>query len=155
MRNLILIFFLFSIIKLSAQEIEQTSENSIELKVYNKCFEDFRPLPESEYYNSLKEIKFCNLVECVAGFEYCKKERNMQIAILKRAIEINNLLYNEHTPVILTYGMDSGFNANKKNLNINDDNNLIYISIADCLTTNSLEEFASAFNAETRKLINK
>lgn len=155
MNKIFLILFIFCLNQIFCQDKNEDSEQKIQHKIYSKCFEDLKPIPEIENHLSLKIISFCSLLECVMGFEYAKDEKTIQDVISKRAIEISVLLYNEGTPVYLTSGLDSSYEAEKKNQNVIDDNNLVYISVAECLSTSSLQTIKKIVNEKTLELINK
>lgn len=122
-------------------------------KIYGKCFKDLQPIKEIENIPSLQNISICSLFECVALVEYTEKEEKIQEAILRRATEITALLYNEGTPVYLTSGMNSFYKANENNQNLTDDNNLVHISVAECISSQSLQKIKQIVNRETARLI--
>ena len=155
MSKIFLILFLLSLNQTFCQNENDENLNNVYVRVLGKYFNHLKPLDEAKEIISLKSISFSNLFECVAGVEYTENEKNIQDAILKRATEITILLYNEGTPVYLTSGMNSSNNADMKNQNLNDDNNLVYISIAECLSSNTLEKIKNVVNKQTLKLISK
>ncbi|MGO4770068.1 hypothetical protein ACEN2I_00260 [Flavobacterium sp. W22_SRS_FK3] len=155
MKKIFLLLFFFSLNQTFCQDINEDSEQKIQHKIYSKCFESLKAIPEIENHIPLKIISFCSLLECIMGFEYAKDERTIQEAISKRAIEISVLLYDQGTPIYLTSGMDSSYDADEKNQNLTDDNHLVYISIAECLSSKSLEKIKDIINEQTKKLINK
>jgi len=154
MNKIFLVLFLLFINQTFCQNVVEDSEEKIHHKIYSKCFENLKAIQETESHNPLKIISFCSLLECVIGVEYSKDKKDIQEAILKRALEITTLLYNEGTPIYLTSGMDSSYEAEKKNQNITDDNNLVYISVGECIVSRSLIKIQEAVNKETMKLIN-
>ncbi|MEO7978155.1 hypothetical protein [Flavobacterium sp.] len=111
MNKIFLILFFFCLNQTFCQNKDEDSEQKIQHKIYSKCFESLKPISEIENHQPLKIISFCSLLECVMGFEYAKDEKTIQDAISKRAVEISVLLYNEGTPVYLTSGMDSSYEA--------------------------------------------
>ncbi|MNY53611.1 hypothetical protein D3C86_1893800 [compost metagenome] len=62
-------------------------------------------------------------------------------------------LFREGKPVLLTSGMNSANFNIIKNENLEDDNNIIYVSIADCIVTQAQDKAQGIFNNQTRKLI--
>jgi hypothetical protein len=155
MKRILLVFLIFCLNQTFCQNQNEDSEQKIQHKIYSKCFESLKPIPETENHMPLKIISFCSLFECVMGFEYAKEEKTIQEAISKRAIEISVLLYDEGTPVYLTSGLDSSYEAEKENQSITDDNNLVYISVGECTSTSSLQKIKKIINEHTLKLINK
>lgn len=129
------------------------SIEKINTEIYGKCFKDLKPIKEIENIPSLQNIPICSLFECVALVEYTEKEEKIQEAILRRATEITVLLYNEGTPVYLTSGMNSSYKANENNQNLTDDNNLVYISVDECISSQSLQKIKQIVNRETSRLI--
>ncbi|MBZ4043102.1 hypothetical protein [Flavobacterium hibisci] len=149
--------FLILLLLLGIQVFSQNDDpdQKIHHKIYGKCFDNLEQIPETENEIPLKAISFCSLLECTIGFKYAKDIKNIQNAILKRAIEITTLLYNEGIPVYLISGLDSSYEAEKQNKNITDDNNLVYISVGGCVSTNELQKIKQIINQKTLELINK
>ncbi|CAD0007951.1 hypothetical protein [Flavobacterium chungangense] len=149
--------FLILLLLLGIQVFSQNDDpdQKFHHKVYGKCFKSLKQIPETENQLLLKALSFCSLLECTIGFEYSENKKDTQDAILKRAIEITNLLYDEGTPVYLISGLDSSDEAEKQNQNITDDNNLVYISVGGCVSTNELQKIKQIINQQTLKLINK
>lgn len=154
MNKIFLILFLFCLNQTFCQDKNDEPLDNIYVKVFGKCFKNLKPIEEAKNIISLKSVSFCTLYQCVAGVEYTEEKKDIQEAILNRALEITTLLYNEGTPIYLTSGMDSSNEAEKKNQNITDDNNLVYISIGECIVSRSLIKIQEAVNKETMKLIN-
>ena len=152
-KTIIVLFLLFSTQAFSQNEITSL-EDKIYLEVYGKCFPQLKPLPETKNRDKLNKVSFCSLYNCVHYIEYVEYEKKIQDAILKRAIEIATLLYNNGTPVYLAIGMNSSDKALQKNINLNDDNKLVYISIAECTSSPILDHIQEVVNNETTKLVN-
>lgn len=155
MKNISIIFLLLFINQIFSQQLNDENLNKVYTETYGKCFKELKPVQEAKDIISLKSISFCSLYQCVAAVEYTAEDKEVQEAILKRAIEITKLLYNQGTPIYLLSGMDSSGTEVIENQNLNDDNNLIYIAVAECLTSNSLEKIKNAVNEETLNLIHK
>ncbi|MWB96433.1 hypothetical protein GON26_18880 [Flavobacterium sp. GA093] len=155
MKKTILILFLLVMNQAFCQKDNSEEQLPYQYKIYNKCFEDLKPIQEIENNPILKVLTFCSLAQCEMGIEYTKDQKDIQEVILKRAIEICTILYKEGTPVYLTNGLDSFYDVEQKNQNITDDNNLIYISVAACTSTSALQKFKKNVNEQTMKLINK
>ncbi|MEO8238539.1 MAG: hypothetical protein ABI793_03435 [Flavobacterium sp.] len=150
---LILSFLIFN--QTFCQNENDESLDKVYVKVFGKCFKDLKPLEETKDFLPLKKISFCSLYQCVTRIQYSEIDKNMQEAILKRTIEITTRLYNDKTPIYLISGMNSYGTALEENQNLTDDNNLIYISVADCLSSKALEKIKNIVNQQTLKLINK
>jgi hypothetical protein len=153
MKKTITILFLLFINQIFSQNENKYSKEEIYSEIYGKCYKALQPIKEFENIPSLQNIPFCSLVECLALAEYARNEKDILEASLKRAIEITALLYNEGTPVYLINGLDSYYRANENNQDLTDDNNLIYISVAECISSNSLRKFQETVNQETSRLI--
>ncbi|MFC0778503.1 hypothetical protein [Flavobacterium sp. HJSW_4] len=154
MKKIILIFLLLFGFQGFCQIGTNSIEDEIYIKYFGKCFSEVKPLPEVKNRAKLNKIPFCSLYQCVRYIQYVEYEKKIQDAILKRAVEIATLLYKNNSPIYLISGMSSGDHALRKNINLNDDNKLIYVSIAECVTTTTLEKIQEAVNNETTKLIN-
>lgn len=155
MKKIFLVLFLFSLNQTFCQDISDENSKKAYIEVYGKCFKDLKPLEEARNIIPLKSIPFCTLYQCVAGVEYSEEKKDIQEAILKRSIEITTLLFKQGTPIYLLSGMDSSGTEIVENKNLTDDNNLVYIAIAECLTSESLEKIKNIVNEQTMKLINK
>ncbi|WP_409417233.1 hypothetical protein [Flavobacterium sp. PS2] len=155
MKKTITILFLLFINQIFSQKENEYSTEKVYSEIYSKCFKNLQPIKEIENFPSLQNIPICALFECVALVEYTRNEKDIQEAIFRRAVEIAGLLYNEKTPVYLTSGMDSSYKAKMDNQDVTDDNNLIYISIAECNSSDSLRKIKQIVNQETSRLINK
>ncbi|KIC02889.1 hypothetical protein [Flavobacterium sp. PL02] len=153
MKKTITILFLLFINQIFSQTENKYSKEEIYSEIYGKCFKNLPPIKEIENMPTLQKMPFCSLVECLVLTEYVRNEKDIQEAILKRTVEITALLYNEGTPVYLTNGMDSSYKADEDNQDVTDDNNLIYISIAECTSSESLQKFKKTVNQETSRLI--
>jgi hypothetical protein len=156
MKKIFLVLFLFSLNQTFCQNIDDENSKKAYAEVYGKCFKDLKPIEGTkDILPSKKDISFCSLYQCVSRIGYAEGNKNTQKAILKRAIEITTLLYKQGTPIYLLSGMDSSGTEIVENKNLTDDNNLIYIAVAECLTSQSLEKIKDIVNEQTMKLINK
>lgn len=156
MKTIVLIFLFFCGNQIVAQtEIEQESENSIQQELYTKCFENLKPVAELHQYVSVKKIKLCSLIECRWVAEYFKDDKSVQSIVFNRATEIVALLHRERHHVYLINGLDSYDRAQKENMNMGDNNGMVYISVGDCLSSDILSRFMEIVNEETQRLLNK
>ncbi len=148
---------LISTFQIRSQEVSDTEEfvdNSISAQLQTKCFENLNQGNEIlEKYPALKSVRFCSLLECMFLMAY--KEEDIQIAAEKRLIGIATQLYREGNPVYLFSGMDSYRTQQEKNLDLTDDNHLVYISYGDCVSPNFFRKSAEIVNKQTRLLINQ
>ncbi|CAM3505127.1 hypothetical protein FLLO111716_14635 [Flavobacterium longum] len=83
------------------------------------------------------------------------KEDDIKKAAEYRLRGIATQLYNQGKPVYLISGMDSSSYAHKQNENLEDDNGIIYISIGECLISQSESKAKEIFNEQTKMLIEK
>jgi hypothetical protein len=149
--NFIFIIFIFQL-SFSQEEIKTNPNFSLSLLTRNfeylnhgnELFEKFPILKKRELY-------------CIVGCIYLLEMNELEIKkiAIARLKGISTQLFNEGKPVILTYGMNSINIADKENENLEDDNHVIYLSIADCIVRNSEEIARSEFNNQTRLLIAK
>lgn len=156
MKKIFLVLFLFSLNQIFCQDISDENSKKAYIEVYGKIFKDLKPIEGTkDILPPKKNVSFCSLYQCVSRIEYTEGNKNIQEAIFKRAIEITNLLYKQGTPIYLLSGMDSSGTEIVENKNLTDDNKLVYIAIAECLTSQSLEKIKDIVNEQTMKLINK
>lgn len=155
MNKTFLIIFLFCLHQAFCQDKSDENLNKAYIEVFGKCFEDLKTLEETKDIPALKKISFCSLYQCVSRIQNSEIDKNIEQAILKRATEITTRLYNEGTPIYLIGGSMSWRQADINNQDLTDDNNLIYVSISDCISSNALVKIAKIVNEETSRLINK
>ncbi|KAF2513932.1 hypothetical protein [Flavobacterium foetidum] len=155
--KLVGLLFLFNCFCINSQNTDhnQTVEGMpLSDQLYTKCFENLNQGSEIfEKYASLKNMKFCSLLECMFLFS-CKEEDIKRIAE-QRLIGIATQLYNAGTPVYLIMGLDSYLNAKKKNENLEDDNHIVYIDYGECTNPPFLIEAAAIVNKQTNLLVNQ
>lgn len=145
-----IILFLFSL-QVFSQEIENKDEIlSIQDIYLSQCFEELQIIDELNKYPAFENQRFCNLEHTMYLLEY--KEEFVRKEAIKRLKEIANLFYLENKYIVLTQGMDSFYISEKENLNLNDDDGKIYISLGECVIPNSMNEAKHIFNDEMKKL---
>ncbi|RKR05271.1 hypothetical protein C8C83_4612 [Flavobacterium sp. 90] len=156
-QKLILIVSLYFSVQIQSQNIvedEGTIDNSISAQLYTKCFENLNQGSEFLEKNpKWKEIKLCSLMYCMELLRYEDKE--IQQMGEARLIGIATRLYYEETPVILTMGMDSYLEAEKRNQNLDDDDHIVYISYGECINPRYLTQAAEIVNKQTMTLIHQ
>ena len=156
MKKIFLAFLILFLNQVFCQDKTDENFNKAYVEVFGKCFEDLKPIEGTkEILPSKKNISFCSLYQCVTRIEYAENNKDIGEKILKRAIEITIRLYNAGTPIYLLSGMDSSGTAFAENKNLTDDNNLVYIAVAECITSDSIEKIKDIINNETLKLIHK
>jgi hypothetical protein len=143
---IILFFFTFSV---SAQETE--TEIPFPLTLYNKCFDDLKPMKYISENSSWKDSDLCNLTMC--SLLLAVKDPEAVAELKKRIIEITRKLFENGTPIKLISGLDSFVYAEKLNENLKDDNGIVYISIAACILSEQESLTKEIVNAETNRLI--
>lgn len=149
-----LTLIIFFITQLSSAQTEIEIDNNFPLSLLTRSFENLNHGSELfEQYPILQNKHLYSIIGCIYLLDMEKEEiKKVAIARLKG---ISTQLFNENKPVILTYGMDSVGFAMKKNENVEDDNQIVYLSIADCIVKNSEVQAQNAFNNQTRKLVSK
>ena len=156
MKRIFPIFFIFYIHQALCQNTTEENSQKVLIEVYGKCFKNLKSIEGTKAILPIKkDTPFCSLYQCVSRIEYAENEKAIEEKIVKRAIEITTLLYHEGTPVYLMIGMGSFGEAEEKNQNLADDNKLFYISIAECISSLSLNKIQEAVNEQTLKLISK
>lgn len=136
---------------------QDDATESIEDGIVNYCFENLSPIREFDSLPKWKEEKFCTLLDnlTLLQFEGVNVDFNQKLhkSILNRLCEISRGFYDKGNPVVLTSGLDSSYYAIQSNKNIEDEDNVIYVSIGECLIPNSWQKGKEVFNAMTKKLI--
>lgn len=146
--------FLFFTMQFYGQD---DATESIEDRIVNYCFENLLPVRQFDSLPKWKEEKFCTLLDQLALLEFNSDNidfnQKLYKSVLNRLREMSSLFYDQGTPIILTSGLDSSYNAIQSNQDMRDDNSIIYISIGECIIPNSWHEGKEVFNAMTKKLI--
>lgn len=145
----ILTFILFFTFSVSAQEAEK--DMRLSLRLINKCFDDLQPMKFIAENSGWKDSDICNLATC--SVLLIAKEPEAKEELKNRIIEITRKLYANGTPIKLISGLDSVEYAEKLNENLTDDNGIVYISIASCVSTNEDRITKEIVNNETDKLL--
>jgi len=156
MKIIFLLLALFCLQFGFSQDKSDENYQKAEVEIFGKCFKNLKPIEgTNDILPTKKDIPFCSLYQCVSRIGYAENNKQIEESIVKRAIDITTLLYNEGTPIYLMIGMDSFGEAEEKNQSLTDDHNLVYISIAACISTPSLNKIQKAVNKQTLELINK
>ncbi|WP_298119599.1 hypothetical protein [Flavobacterium sp.] len=156
MKYLKLTLFIFFVIQLSSAQTENEIEieNNFPLSLLTRYFKNLNHGSELfDSYPILKNEQFYSIIGCIYLLEI--KDEEIKKVAIARLKGISKQLFNEGTPVILNYGMDSVGFAIKKNEDLEDDNQIVYLSIADCIIRNSEVEAKNSFNNQTMKLIDQ
>ncbi|WP_343617575.1 hypothetical protein [Flavobacterium sp.] len=151
---LLIIVLLFSYQVQSQNDGDGEIDNSISTQFHTKCLEDLTQGNEMfEKYPNLKTMKFCSILECTSLLAY--KEKDAKLWAEQRLIEIATKLFNQGTPVFLNSGMDSYLSAEQKNINLEDDNHILYISYGGCSSPSYFHDAADIINRQTAFLIDQ
>ena len=144
--------FIFFITQCSFAQTETKVDDNFPLSLLTREFENLNHGSELfEKYSILKTKQLNSIIGCIYLLE--TKEEEIKKVAIARLKGISTQLFNEGKPVVLTCGMDSVYFADKKNENLEDDNHIIYVSIADCLVRSSEEVAQNIFNSQTWKLV--
>jgi len=145
--KLIFIFFFTQLVYSQSK-----ASDTIRTSFLTKEFENVNVENELlEKYSILKTKEVNSILGCIVLLNI-KDDKIKKIAV-ERLRKISIKLFNEGTPVLLIYGMFSGYLANKENENLQDDNHLVYVSIAECVVSNAENIAHDVFNEQTIKLI--
>ncbi len=152
MKITIIATFLISTFILHAQNFVEQDSVRIQDKFYTECFENLSHGNEIlQTYPFFEENKICSIMECLILLE--SKNDDLKSIATNRLVGIATQLANKKTPVILISGMDSSLTANEKNFNVEDDDGIIYVSIAACVMSQSLSLGQKAFNNQTINIL--
>lgn len=156
MQKLFLILALFSFFSIESQNLDESNlveDTSIAAKLYTKSFVNLNQGNEIfDKFPSSQNVKFySSLLTC--SYLLAFKEIDIQNVGEKRLIGIATQLYREGNPVYLIRGLDSSWEAKKKNENLEDDNHIVYISYGDCVNPTHLIKAADIVNKQTLLLI--
>lgn len=129
-------------------------QNEVSFELFSKCFPNLNQGSEIlEKYPEMQKFGFCSIFKCINLLAY--QEEFIQEIGKARLIGIATQLYREGNPVILISGMDSSSTEIEENKNIKDDNNIVYVSVGECVIPNYVWTAKEMFNKQTRMLIEK
>jgi hypothetical protein len=147
MKNLIFIVII-SFINLSFGQIPK---GTIQYKYYDYCSGNLSKLESSEIYPLFPTEELCSIKKCFRGISYPE----INAIIYKRIVELAKVNFENKIYLYLIEGKGSIEVAEKKNENLDDDNNLIYISVDDFINAKEITKGKELYNSETEKLMNK
>ena len=90
---------------------------------------------------------------CIALLHY--EEDDIKFIAEERLRGIATQLFREGNPVLLITGMESFERAQENNKNLEDDNHIVYISVASCLVSQYEARAKEVVNSQTQLLINR
>lgn len=152
MRKILILLFIFFNIHFCIAQSESKKDENFHLSLLARDFEYLNQGSEFfEKYPLLKRTELNSIIGCI--YLLNDKEEEIKHVAVARLEGIATQLFNEGTPVILISGMDSTMLANQKNENLEDDNHIIFLSIAACLVSEAESKAQKVFNAKTMKLI--
>lgn len=133
------------------QEYEQVDDN-FPLSLLTRHFENLNyGKDEFEKFPTLKQPAYYCIMGCIVLID--SNDETLKKVALARLKGIATQLFREGKPVLLTSGMSSAYFNIEKNKNLKDDNNIIYLAIADCIVSKAEVLAQSTFNNQTRYLI--
>jgi hypothetical protein len=127
----------------------QNQMGELQKKYYTFCHKDLAPIEKIEAYPNFQFEDLCSIKSCFRNISYDEINK----VIYKRLIELATKNFNNGVLLYLLDGKGSVKCADKKNLNITDDNGFIYVSIDDFLSAKEIIIAKELYNAETKKLI--
>lgn len=140
---------IFLLLLVSDVLFSQNQMGVIQKKYYTFCRSDLSPFEKIEAYPYFQGEDLCSIRSCFRSISY----EEVNKVIYKRLIELAVKNFNDGILLYLIDGKDSVKCADKKNLNINDDNGFIYISIDDFINAKEITIAKELYNTETKKLL--
>ncbi|MBB4804051.1 hypothetical protein HNP37_004131 [Flavobacterium nitrogenifigens] len=156
LKNILVTVFFFVFFQAQSQNTDESIvvDNSISTQLYTKCFDNLNQGNELfEKYPTFQKTTFCSLLSCSYLLAY--KETDIQRFAEEMLIGITTQLFKEGNPVYLISGLESSTEAIRRNENLNDDNNIVYISYGECTNPIYLSNAAKIVNKQTLFLINQ
>lgn len=139
------LLFLFAAIN----SFGQNKMGEVQKKHYTFCHQDLSKLERIEAYPNFPVEDLCSIEECTRSISY--KEINE--VIFKRLIELAVKNFHEGILLYLIDGPKSIDRADKENIDLDDDNGFIYISIDEFINYKVLHLARDIYNNETRRLL--
>lgn len=147
MKNLIFIV----IINFTTLSFGQIPKGTIQYKYYDYCNKNLSKLERSKVYPLFPTEELCSIKKCFRGISYPE----INEIIYKRIVELAKVNFENKIYLFLIEGKSSVELAEKKNENLEDENNLIYISIDDFINAKEITMGKELYNSETEKLMSK
>ena len=144
MKNIVIILLLASNVLFS-----QNQMGEIQKKHYTFCHNDLTPIEKIQAYPYFQDEDLCSIKSCFRSISY----EEVNKVIYKRLTELAIKNFNKGILLYLIDGKKSVKCADKKNLNINDDNGFIYVSIDDFINAKEITIAKELYNSETKKLL--
>lgn len=133
----------------SSTLFSQNSMGNIQEKYYIFCRNDLNPIERIETYPNFPVEDLCSIKSCFRSISY----EEINKVIYKRLIELAVKNFNDGILLYLIEGKKSVKYADKKNLNLDDDNGFIYISIDDFINAKEITIAKDLYNNQTKKLL--
>lgn len=152
MKNIYSIILTIVIIHVSYAQANVDPQDNFPLSLLTKHFENLNHgNEEANQYPLLKQHESYSILGCMSLLS--SENEIVKKVALARLRGISTQLFLEGKPVILTAGMNSAGINISKNKNLQDDDHIIYVAIADCIVTKEQEKAQAIFNNQTRALI--
>lgn len=142
MKNLLFIV----IINFATLSFGQIPKGTIQYKYYDYCNENLSKLERSKVYPFFPTEELCSIKKCFRGISYPE----INEIIYKRIVELAKVNFENKIYLFLIEGKGSIELAEKKNENLEDENNLIYISVDDFIDTKEITIGKELYNSETK-----
>lgn len=146
------VYILLLISQFCFAQTETKVDDNFPLSLLTRDFENLNHGSEMfEKYPILQRRELNSIIGCIYLLNL--KEEDVKKVSIARLKGIATQLFREGKPILLTYGMDSVGFAMKKNEKLEDDNYIVYLSIADCVVSEAESKAQSVFNDQTMKLV--
>lgn len=145
MKKIVIILLLL----VSNFSFSQNQMGDIQKKYYTFCRSDLAPIEKIQPYPYFKNEDLCSIKSCFRSISY----EEVNKVIYKRLTELAIKNFNDGILLYLIEGKKSVKCADKKNLNLDDDNGFIYISIDDFINAKEITIAKDLYNNQTKKLL--
>jgi hypothetical protein len=129
----------------------QIPKGTVQSKYYEYCAENLEKIPQSSTFPFFNTEELCSVKKCFRSISYPE----INEIIYNRLIELAKVNFDNKIFLCLIEGKESVEIAEKKNQNLEDDNNLIYISVNDYINAKEITKGKDIYNSETEKLMSK
>jgi len=144
MKMLSALFLLVSIHLFGQNQMEALQE-----KHYTFCHKGLGVIEGLEAYPNFPTEDLCSIKLCFRSISYDAINK----VVYKRLIEIASKNFNNGVLLYLINGAKSIERADKENMNLNDDNGFIYVSIDDFINAKEIIIAKDIYNNETKRLL--
>ena len=140
-----------SLVIFATSTFGQIPEGTIQDQYYKYCTGSLQHIDKSSSYPSFNPNELCSIKSCFRAISHPE----INNIIYKRLRELAEVNFANKIYLFLVEGEDSVEFAEKQNVNLQDDNKLIYISVDNFIGAKEISKGRKIYNKRTRRLMSR